>query len=543
MAKSSLPIAAVFLLALVLRVCGLTWGVPSAAHWYSYHPDESTVQLPGAVYNMIVSGELNPHFFAYPSLMVYATYFAYLVASGLGLSSSPASPFPWNTLRDIILCGRVLTAALGALTVFPVYGLGRAFVSRRAGLFAALLLALLPGHLQHSHFATVDVPATFFVALCLWLSARALESDAPKRWLLWSAVAAGLAAGSKYNAGIVIIAPIMAAWLRRREVKPAALWPACVALSLLVFMFTTPFAVLDFASFWGNPQKEGSVAFELLTHPKMGSGEIFTQTGNGWIYHLLQNAPFLLTWPVLIAAIVGACLTRRAPNVNIGVMMLAFAGLYFLPLGLSQVRFMRYLLPLCPILCVWAAWLPATVLASAKAAASPRSGAQPRLQSRVLHALLLASALFGALNALLPFLSVDPRDQAATRMRVYKQTAPVTIGLVNAPWFYTPPLQPSDKTTQTATPPASPYRLVITGFNTAQLKREKLQFFIISEYEWMEKQRLNDSSWRDFESALQRDYTLVQRFTSPRIGPRREYESHDYLYTHPEVRVYKRKTS
>lgn len=128
-------------------------------------------------------------------------------------------------------------------------------------------------------------------------------------------------------------------------------------------------------------------------------------------------------------------------------------------------------------------------------------------------------------------------------MRAYQQTAPLSIGLINEPWFYTPPFQPSDKTTRAATPPAANYRLAIVGFDAGKLRHEKPEVFVLSEYEWMEKQRLNDSAWRDFQKSLNRDYVLAQTFNSLRLGPRRTYEPHDYLYTHPEIRVYKRRAS
>ena len=46
-----LPLIAVLGLAALLRVWGLAWGLPSATHYFSYHPDESRV-LQVAMFNM-----------------------------------------------------------------------------------------------------------------------------------------------------------------------------------------------------------------------------------------------------------------------------------------------------------------------------------------------------------------------------------------------------------------------------------------------------------------------------------------------------------
>jgi 4-amino-4-deoxy-L-arabinose transferase-like glycosyltransferase len=81
----------------------------------------------------------------------------------------------WAFAHDVILSARFVCALLGAATIPIVYLTAREIGSTRMAIVAATLMALLPGHVQHSHFATVDVPATFFVALSLWLAVRALR--------------------------------------------------------------------------------------------------------------------------------------------------------------------------------------------------------------------------------------------------------------------------------------------------------------------------------------------------------------------------------
>ena len=64
-----LPLFGIFLLALVLRLVGIGWGLPDLeSHWLSYHPDEFThVNAAGRV----LLGSFNPHLWDYGTLTVY----------------------------------------------------------------------------------------------------------------------------------------------------------------------------------------------------------------------------------------------------------------------------------------------------------------------------------------------------------------------------------------------------------------------------------------------------------------------------------------
>src|SRR5439155_15339527 len=94
--------------------------------------------------------------------------------------------------------------------------LARRAFGRAAGLLAGLALALAPLHVQHSHFMTVDVPATLWVAVALWCALRALETPT-RGWFAAAGVAAGLAAGTKYNAGLVLLSVLAANGLAARR--------------------------------------------------------------------------------------------------------------------------------------------------------------------------------------------------------------------------------------------------------------------------------------------------------------------------------------
>jgi len=131
---------------------------------------------------------------------------------------------------------RGLSAWLGVLTVPLLYQLGRRLVSRRAGMLAALLLAVAPYHVDFSLQMRGYAAATFGATVsyyCIW---QGLRRPARRYWL-------GLAAASVLTAYAHLFGALAigAGWLivaghylaaRRNGVQPRWLKPALVGLLL-----------------------------------------------------------------------------------------------------------------------------------------------------------------------------------------------------------------------------------------------------------------------------------------------------------------------
>ena len=96
------------------------------------------------------------------------------------LSDSTGFMFVWST------------AVWGALTVFPVYMLGREVFGRRAGLAAAFFLAVMPSHVQRSVLSNADHDAIiqFFMVLAFFFLLKAVKTQQHKVWVEnWLSVA------------------------------------------------------------------------------------------------------------------------------------------------------------------------------------------------------------------------------------------------------------------------------------------------------------------------------------------------------------------
>src|SRR5215211_992787 len=174
----AVALAIVFLAALALRLYGIDWDDGADLHpdelfiakivlidriRFEWPPDLGTLLDPGR------SG-LNPRSadpatgqfreFAYGALPLWVTDASAWVLSRL-------TGTDWNAMDRAYLVGRAISAALSALTIFPIAALSSALAGRSVGLTAALFAALAPMSIQLAHFFTTDSWLTFFVALCL----------------------------------------------------------------------------------------------------------------------------------------------------------------------------------------------------------------------------------------------------------------------------------------------------------------------------------------------------------------------------------------
>ncbi len=555
--KTRLWLILTLLVAFALRVYGLRWGIPNQQHLHSYHPDE--FDIAGRAAWMLAQGDLNPHFFNYGSLTIYLTYFVGMIASALGFINDFGG---WH------LVARLLTVAFGTMTVGVVFLIGRMLYSETVGLVAAAFLAVMPGHVVHSHYATVDVPATFFITLSLLCAAHILITPT-MRWYALAGLSAGWAGACKYNAVIVILSAFAAVIMSNAQ-RPISndtadnadaeesseedsevqsrqanrlsrlLWVIghgswVIGCAVVAFLLSCPYAVLDFPQFRKNFVEEWE-------HVHQGHGLIFVNTGNGFWYHLTFNLPIALSAPLLVLSLLGFCgsLGERKPR---DWLLAAFVVPYFFLIGSVQVRFLRYTLPLAPMLALYAAqWIEGWKWT--------RAGDAQELLRQATRWFALGYALLYTVAHVAVFARPDPRDAAAEWMQQHKGAS---VGLLQTPWFQTPPLTEFNGGTKTipqfeAEQAQWKYNFVITGWNTSVLKEKRPQFFVMSEFEWCEEKRLQRKELTEFVQALEAEgYTLEKTFQNyPHLGGWRVVPSavpHDWLYPFPSVRIYRLKTS
>jgi 4-amino-4-deoxy-L-arabinose transferase-like glycosyltransferase len=522
-----LALAGIFALALALRIVGLFWGVPNDRHFFSFHPDEAPILLP--VSNILGTNDWNPHFFN------YGTFYIYLVTIAATFSGLHGGWSDWAALH---LAARVVSALFGTATVLVVYLIGKEMAGAWTGVLAALALAVMPMHVVHSHYATVDAVATFFLALAIWAMVRLTEAGHPI-WYALAGAAVGLAAATKYSAGVVFL-PIILAHLTARGTSrmphpPARFLLISAAAAALFFWAGCPYVFI-----WKqgipalNPEFLKGAGFEMH-HMRMGGTLAFVGTGSGWAYHLLHSLPAGLGYCLFAFGLVGLFLLSRAHGPG-ALVTLGFAALYFGIIGAAQERFLRYTLLLAPVFALSCAVLITQVAAM---------GGRWRAAAIALALAAIAPTFLYSLGQVQLMSRADVRQESGRWLR--KLLPGKRLGMVHVPWYFTPEVTPYNGGERTKALferwlRDAPFRVAVTGWEVQKLESAKPDFFAISDEEYMHPVRIGLPGARDFMSALGRHYRGRKIFAArppfAQLGPSKERCPPDWLYTWPRIEIY-----
>jgi len=258
---------------------------------------------------------------------------------------------------------RAVEAFLGAATCLVVFLIGRDLYSRRVGAAAGLLYAFLPPAVAHSQITGLETPSTFFATMAFWAFVRG-------RFLL-AGLAGGLAAASRFIAGLVFVAMAVAALGRRPRDRGGWLR---LAVSPLVGLATL-------VALWPRLWTLGPLA-----GLRSSLGKLNVQHAPEWFFGELVRAPvpkvYLLAYfaacvtPAVVVGLSLCWLRRDRPTLVCAAFLVTPFLLVFSPVVQNGVR---YILP---------ALAPATLLA-----ASGIDAAAGRLRWRPAPAVALAAAV------------------------------------------------------------------------------------------------------------------------------------------------------
>src|SRR6266404_5286496 len=135
-------------LALAVRLLGINYGLP-----YVYNPDEAILVNHAVAFG---TGDLNPHFFGYPSLYIYVLFLIYALSyvigwlTGVFTSTNDFVRLFFNDVTLFYLPGRLIAALSWVMSVGIVYLLGRRAYNIRVGLIAAAFLTFSVLHVTFS---------------------------------------------------------------------------------------------------------------------------------------------------------------------------------------------------------------------------------------------------------------------------------------------------------------------------------------------------------------------------------------------------------
>jgi hypothetical protein len=304
-------------------------------------PDEPTV-VDRAI--KMMHGTTNPGIFGWPTgSMLFLAGFV-KVASWFDGSVATATASLYRFSRIVFaLVGVTVIALTGALGARVAPDKDRRAL---AATLAALIMALAYVSVRTSRAVGPDHLQVAF-ALASLLCALAYDEGRKPMWSLAGAGAfAGLAAGTKYLGGLIVIPIVVAVlwrpWDRRRVSRQLGLVVLTGAAGFILAVpavFTAPGAVRSGIGDQLGAQASGHLGYDGLS--------------NGWWYHLSQSLPGSWGWVVTVLVIVGVVVAigwgTRAERLT-----LAFALPTALVLGASKVRFPHYMLLTMPFFAVLA---------------------------------------------------------------------------------------------------------------------------------------------------------------------------------------------
>ncbi len=401
--RGSLPLLLILVLGAALRFTGLGWGIASLKGYQvdgrrlsvqdaSFHPDADALTRASAS----LRESIHPHIVHEGKTYLYSVYgpaFMYLwwIAGEAVAPFAGFSPFHLQSAHDADLTrltGRFLSALAGSATVYLIYRIGARCYGRRAGLLAALFLAVTVLHIQSSHFATVDALMGFFVALAFLFFLRLADAERGVSPCILSGVAVGLAVATKLNAAVALLPLAVACLLgamrkadpspslplphrergKEKPVPPSPpgkgvrglglfIRPLLLALGAFVatFALLVPSSVLRFRDYFFPPYF-GSVTHSALLNvgEAMMRGSYHFIGTPAYLYQVFNLFPAAMGVPLEVAALLGcawAIHRRRREDI----LLLSFVLPYFLTVGQFQTKYIRYFVVWMPFACLLAA--------------------------------------------------------------------------------------------------------------------------------------------------------------------------------------------
>jgi hypothetical protein len=331
--EAGLPIRLVVAVAPVAAAAGLAFWSLDFGLPYLFRPDEDV--MVGRSVHIALEHSLDPLFYNYPPLAFYLFAAAAAVA-GL-VPGHPLGPATQVDPSAAYLAARTVSALAFVACVALVYATRSAVDGPPGGFVAAVCLALAPLAVRQAHFATTDGVATALVAAAIWAGRRA----ASRRAFLLAGALCGLAAATRYTAGVVAVFVLVMVLYGedRRGRALAAAGGSAAAFAGVVALGGHPLQYLQGLTFLGGRASQQYAALPI-----------------GLVYHPTVSLPYGLGFGTYALALAGAALglVRRRP---VDVALLSFLAAYLAVVGFSHEVFWRYVLPVLPALSLLAGGL------------------------------------------------------------------------------------------------------------------------------------------------------------------------------------------
>lgn len=257
-----------------------------------------------------------------------------------------------------------LSAALGSLSILPLYFLTKRIFNQMVAILASVIFAITPIGWMMSEVALTNMPGLFFLLIFAYLVFTSFNQP---RKLILTSIFGGLILGVRFTEFPVIISLLGLAFLWHRQLKTITL--SIIAFIAGIFSWLIPLVVIT----GPKPFIESYtwIANYVLRHDTQLSSSItlatFLKTRLSSLWELLQigYTPYFIFLGLigLTVSIITKNGWRRWPVQFVFVWVIS----YFIPLSLVyNLEVPRYTLPLLPPLAITTAYLFAILIKRTK---------------------------------------------------------------------------------------------------------------------------------------------------------------------------------
>lgn len=339
----ALTLAGILVSGLILRLWGIGHGLPVVYNLDEYaHFTESAVKMFSAGYN--------PHYFQNPPAFTYLLHVLFTFAyGGPGAGLTVRQLFNGDP-TELYTIARVTSALMGVGAAWILYFAGKRMYGAGVGLVATAFISFtfLPVH--YSHLALNDVPTLLPLCLGFFGLAGIIQKGRLTDYVIAGA-GLGLATATKYTAAALSVS-IFIAWAirafddRENAKREFGYLVGAGAVAALVFVIANPFSVLDADAFVSGVRRQQRLSAGVS---KLGTDDV-----TGWGYYA-----WTLTWGwgwIPLALSLGGAGLALKRDWRKALPWVAFAVIVWLFMGKQERFYARWLMPVYPVLAVFAAY-------------------------------------------------------------------------------------------------------------------------------------------------------------------------------------------
>lgn len=363
----------IFILAAGFRFYGINWD-----QGFLLHPDERAIilftlplHLPSTFQQFLsISSPWNPHFFAYGSFPLYLLKLVSLAAEHLNIQLAQYD--------GIGLVGRLISGFFDLGTLICVFLLGRKLKNSLAGLLGAFFYAISILPIQLSHFYAVDTILTFFLTLTLYVLISFYERPNFVKAIFTGALL-GFAFATKISATVILISLATALTadfvllVLKHPIHPKT-WLKNIpgftfyliknlfiitVVGIVIYLILEPYAFLDFPEFWQQTLAQSQMTKDAFTFPYtlqyVGIIPYWYELKNIFLWGLGPLLAIISFLGIIYGTIVAITKHTKQEKWAQELIILVFFWAYFLTVGKFAIGFMRYMLPLYPLFCLFGA--------------------------------------------------------------------------------------------------------------------------------------------------------------------------------------------